>query len=95
MIYGKEQRQVIADNCSYKAILKATDSGTQEYLSKLVGTFDRKKQSRSVNHDFSGMTSGGGISTTTEERRIIKPEEFAYLEQIILLTDPKRIYEGR
>ena len=42
LIYGRESRQVIADNCSYKAILKATDADTQEYFSKLVGTYDKR-----------------------------------------------------
>ena len=42
-IYGKEVAEVIADNCSYKAILKASEPETQEWCSKLVGTYDKKR----------------------------------------------------
>lgn len=87
LIYGKESRQVIADNCSYKAILKATDADTQEYFSKLVGTYDKIKKSSSANFEqYTQMGKGTGTNTTTEEKRIIKPEEFATLDKIVLLT---------
>ena len=87
LIYGKESRQVIADNCSYKAILKATDADTQEYFSKLVGTYDKIKKSSSANFEqYTQMGKGTGTSKTTEEKRIIKPEEFATLDKIVLLT---------
>ena len=87
LIYGRESRQVIADNCSYKAILKATDADTQEYFSKLVGTYDKIKKSSSANFEqYTQMGKGTGTSTTTEEKRIIKPEEFATLDKIVLLT---------
>lgn len=87
LIYGKETRQVIFDNCQYKAILRATDQDTQEYLSKLVGTYDKEKTSTSAN--FGAITqhdTGSGTTKTTEEKRIIKPEEFSTLEDIVLLT---------
>lgn len=87
LIYGKETRQVIFDNCQYKAILRATDQDTQEYLSKLVGTYDKIKKSTSASFGaFSKIDTGSGTSKTTEEKRIIKPEEFATLEDIVLLT---------
>lgn len=87
MIYGKEARQVIADNCQYKAILNATDAETQEYFSRLVGTYDKKKKSQNANYEqYTGMGKGTGASQTTEEKRIIKPEEFATLQDIILLS---------
>lgn len=87
LIYGKESRQVIADNCSYKAILKATDADTQEYFSKLVGTYDKMKKTSSANFEqYTQMGKGTGASKTTEEKRIIKPEEFATLDKIVLLT---------
>jgi type IV secretion system protein VirD4 len=103
-IYGREQRQIIADNCSYKAILRATDAETQEYFSKLVGTEEREKRTYSRGADYVGSPIRGpdGIgamawdlilrnqaastSITTEEKRIIKPEDFAYLQEIVLLT---------
>lgn len=87
MIYGKEARQVIADCCNYKAILSATDGDTQEYLSRLVGTYDKGRSSTSANYaPFTGIGAGTGTSSTTEEKRIIKPEEFATLQKIVLLS---------
>lgn len=87
LIYGKETRQVIFDNCQYKAILRATDQDTQEYLSKLVGTYDKTKTSSNANYGaYLNENKGTGTSTTTEEKRIIKPEEFATLEDVVLLT---------
>lgn len=86
-IYSKEQRQIIADNCSYKAILKATDSDTQKYFAELVGTYDKLKFSSNSNFEqYTNLGTGTGRSITTEEKKIIKPEEFAYLEDIILLS---------
>jgi len=86
MIYGKDSRKVIADNCQYKAILSATDAETQEYFSKLVGTCDKSKKSNSYNSDAFGIGKGTGTNTTTEEKRRIKPEDFATLKDIVLLT---------
>ena len=82
-IYGKDVAEVIADNCSYKAILKAGEPNTQEWCSKLVGTYDRKKVSSNYNADIMGVGKGQGTSTGTEEKRIIKPEEFAYLQDVV------------
>jgi len=87
VIYGKEQRQVIADNCQYKAVLNATDADTQDYFSRLVGTFDKSKSSTYANFEqYTGLGKGTGTSETTEDRRIIKPEEFATLSDIVLLS---------
>lgn len=102
-IYGHDQRKVIADNCSYKAILQATDADTQKYFSQLVGTEEREKKTYSkkdislldhlmapVGSEKGGHASpldqGKSVSTTTEEKAIIKPEEFAYLKDIVLLS---------
>ena len=86
-IYGKENRQVIADNCQMKAILSATDADTQDYFSRLVGTYDKRKTSSSAQfEEFTSAGQGRGVSSTTEEKRIIKPEEFATLTDIVLLT---------
>lgn len=82
-IYGKDIAEVIADNCSYKAILKASEPNTQEWCSKLVGTYDKKKVSSSYNADVMGVGKGQGMSSSTEEKRIIKPEEFAYLTDVV------------
>lgn len=88
-IYSKEKRKIIADNCRYKAILNAFDSDTQDYFSRLVGTYDMVKESSSKNFDFVGFKHGTGKTKTTEERKIIKPEEFAYLHDTLVLFTPK------
>ena len=85
MIYGEKQAGSICDNCTYKAILKASEPATQKWCSDLVGTYDKTKKSSSVNADNFGMGKGSGISTTTEEKRIIKPEEFAYLQDVVCI----------
>jgi type IV secretion system protein VirD4 len=86
-IYGKEFRQVIADNCSYKAILQATDADTQQYFSRIVGTYEKKTESRSENYaPLTGFERGKTVSEHIEEKYIIKPEEFATLTDIVLLT---------
>ena len=82
-IYGKDFAEVIADNCQYKAILKANTPETQEWCSKLVGTYDKRKVSSNYNADVMGIGKGQGTSTGTEEKRIIKPEEFAYLQDVV------------
>ncbi len=84
-IYGKDTAEVIADNCNYKAILKASEPNTQEWCSKLVGTYDKLKLSSNVNADMIGFGKGTGQSKTTEEKRIIKPEEFAFMQDIVCI----------
>jgi len=86
MIYGNEARKVIADTCAYKAVLGATDADTQEYFSKLVGTFEKVRATQTQSRDFVGAATGSSSSFSEDiEKRIIKPEEFAYLREIILL----------
>jgi type IV secretion system protein VirD4 len=87
VIYGTSYRQVIADNCQYKAVLSATDAQTQEYFSRLVGTYDRTKITTSKTFkEETQEVKNTGISETLEEKRLIKPEEFATLRDIVLLT---------
>lgn len=83
--YGKDVAEVIADNCSYKAILKASEPTTQKWCSDLVGTYDKRKNSSNYNADIVGIGKGQGTSRTTEEKKIIKPEEFAYLQDVVCL----------
>jgi type IV secretion system protein VirD4 len=87
MIYGHDAQEVIADTCAFKAVLGATDANTQEYFSKLVGTYEKIRSSQSQNFDpYIGAPTGHGTSTSQDyEKRIIKPEEFATLQEIILL----------
>jgi len=86
-IYGHDERKVISDTCAYKAILGATDADTQEYFSRLVGTYDKQVTSTGTHRE---AYTGIGKSTSTHiseiEKRIIKPEEFGRLTDIVLLT---------
>lgn len=85
-IYGKEQRQIITDNCAYKAILGATDSDTQKYFSTLVGTHEMQRESFTKDRKnlvFHDITSS---NISIVDKPIIRPEEFAYLKDIVLLT---------
>src|SRR5512138_2098341 len=63
--YGQEQRKIIADNCGYKAILRATDADTQRYFSQLVGTELQKQKS----YTSSGFIQGS-VTTSYAERSI-------------------------
>jgi type IV secretion system protein VirD4 len=87
-IYGHAHRQTIVNNCAFRAVLNATDAETQDYFSRLVGTYDRYKVSYSRNFEGEDTDSvkGSGENQTTENVRIIKPEEFATLRDIVLLT---------
>jgi len=85
--YGRESRQVIADTCQYKAVLNVTDVESQEYFSKAVGTYDKIRIIKSQQYaPITKIKSGSSTTTMTEEKPLIKPHEFATLEQIVLLT---------
>ena len=102
LIYGIEGRRVLVDNCAYKAILSAFDAESQEYFSKLVDTYDKIRISKSTTKSpFLAFPSSKGAHETTEEKRIIKPSEFATLRDIVMLTpdgyfrvDKKPYYES-
>ena len=86
-IYGHNERKVISDTCGYRAILSATDADTQEYFSKLVDTYDKMRIANNTNYDpYIGLPTGIGENISTEEKRIIKPSEFAVLRDIVLLS---------
>ena len=82
VIYGKDERRIISDTCAYKAILSATDPDTQDYFSKLVGTYEKRKQT-TTSAFINPM--GNSKSITTEEKPIIKPADFATLRDVVLL----------
>jgi len=86
LIYGKEARQVIADTCQYKAILSAYDVDSQEYFSRLVGTHEVEKQSTNTQTGRANiLPTGHGTTISMEEKRKVKPEDFATLGDIVLL----------
>jgi len=90
MIYSHDAQEVIADTCAFKAVLGATDANTQEYFSKLVGTYEKIRSSHSQNYDpYIGAPTGHSTQTAQDyEKRIIKPEEFAALQDQLILLYP-------
>jgi type IV secretion system protein VirD4 len=80
-IYGKDNANIITDNCNYKAILKAAESETMKWCAELVGKYDKEKLSSNYNADVMGMSKGTGQGRTTEQRYIIEPSDFQYLAE--------------
>lgn len=80
-VYGKDNANVIADNCGYKAILKATEPETQKWCAELVGKYDKEKKSSNYNANMLGVGKGTGTGKTTEQRFIIEPSDFGYLAE--------------
>jgi len=94
LIYGKEAREVIAETCPYKVVLNATSPDTQEYFSKMVGTYDRIKTSNNISYLGIGIKTGMGESEYMEKTRRIEPHEFATFEKTaILLTARYGVFE--
>jgi len=86
-IYGKSTSHVIIENCSFKAVLGATDVESQQYFSNLYGTRKAASISFNVNHDPSvGHITGysGQVSETREP--IIFPEKFQTMDNIVFFT---------
>lgn len=89
MIYGRDARKVIADNCTFKAVLGATDAETQEYFSKLVGTYEKLKTQYNQNYSPFDIHSGSGRQSSYDDGKpIIRPEEFATLQNELILLYP-------
>ena len=78
-LYGKTGAKVLFDNMSIKVLLSASDPETQEYYSKLTGTYDKTKKSFSDNKGDFKITGTSGINVSQEEKRLIKPEDMATL----------------
>ena len=86
-IYGVHARRGIIDNCPYKAILNATDADSQAYFSKIVGTAEIEKESRSASiNSETGLESSTSSSWSKKREPIIHPHEFASLDDIVLMT---------
>jgi type IV secretion system protein VirD4 len=86
-IYGRDARRTIIDNCTYKAILGATDADSQEYFSRLVGTCEVEKESHGIQYDADeGIETGRGSNWSKHREPIIFPEEFAKLKDAVLIT---------
>lgn len=60
--YGKESRQIIIDNCQYKAILNVTDPENQKIFSDMIGSINVRKMGVSDSSSESrGENSGAAL----------------------------------
>lgn len=85
LVYSKDNRKIILDNCRFKYVLSATDVETQKYFSDLSG--QKRVMSKSWN-EGNGMLGSDGRSETSVP--LIRPEDFAHLDQPVLLADKLR-----
>jgi type IV secretion system protein VirD4 len=95
-VYGKDKRNIIVGNCSYKVILSAEDTETAEYFSKMVGTFDKPQKSKGKSMiPFLKIPIGENEHTTPVEKRRYKPEDFYSLptRNILILVTPYGNFE--
>lgn len=79
MIYGSDTRKVMTDNCSYKVILNASDADSQQYFSKLAGTYVKYQRSYTRGRNSS-------YSISEHELPIVRPEELATLKKELVIT---------
>lgn len=82
LIYGHAERSAMMNNYSYKAVLGANDTETQEYFAKLIGYKNITKNSTSKN--------GKHITYTTSETKdfAIEPSALAHLKNELILLHP-------
>lgn len=63
--YGKESRQIIVDNCPYKAILNVTDPENQKIFSDMIGSINVRQNGISDSSSRSkGENSGSSVGET-------------------------------
>lgn len=82
-IYGKESRQIIVDNCQYKAILNVTDPENQKTFSDMIGSINVGNVSISTDDDENTHFHFQGDRS---REPIIYPHELATLKDIVLIT---------
>ncbi len=86
-LYGQDIRRIIIDNCSYIAILKATDHDTQRAFSEMIGTAKTVTRGIGANYDTpTGEMNGYSRSITESREPAIFPHELATLKDIVLIT---------
>lgn len=91
-IYGKESRQIIIDNCQYKAILNVTDPENQKVFSDMAGSIKVGSLSVSINNNDKYKH----FQVSESREPLIHPHEFATIEDVVLIT-PKgfcRVYKA-
>lgn len=83
MLYGKDERKVIVDNCTFKLVINATDTETQKYFSDMAGQKTVVLKSYSQGE---GYRKEQTFTTTEQGVPLIRPEEFGLLEKPILFA---------
>lgn len=78
-LYGKEGMQSLVDNFNVSVILGATSPESQRFFSEKIGTYYKNVQSKSSNHQTLKIGGSVGTSSSEQERKLVKPEEFARL----------------
>lgn len=80
LVYSKDERKVILDNCAYTVVLSGNDPETRTYFSDLAGKAD---------HDKVSTTTGGrasSTSTSSQEGYAIHPNTWKSLgEQLVVI----------
>ena len=85
-IYGKYDREIIADNCSHLVGLGANDPATQRYLADRVGTRLRKQYSLSKQMDHRFHTTGYTWQTGECREYLVQPHEFSAQDDAVLVS---------
>lgn len=88
VIYSRDQRKAILDNCSYWCILRVSDVESARYVSDAIGTYDRQRITHSTNRADMKALGGSSRSVGLEEKRILKPEELNKLDKELILISP-------
>lgn len=83
--YGAITRRTILDNCPFKAILGVYDAETQQYFAKLVGTYLIPRTGCTANFDSDGYPAGYSIGISVTRDYIIQPNEFSFLDDLVLI----------
>lgn len=95
--YGKQSRQIILDNCPFKAILSVADPETQKALSDMIGSINVCKKGISDSNNTSetislsngrsqGLSRSISTSMSIVREPVVFPHELATLKDILLLT---------
>ena len=80
LLYGKSERMAMMNNFSFKVILEASDTETQDYFAKLIGYKPTKKKSVSTSNVNTTKT------LADDKEWIIEPAKLARLgDNLILL----------
>lgn len=89
--YGRDSRQIIVDNCQYKAILNVTDPENQRIFSDMVGSITVPRVGVSTgSSDMGGdITTNRGSQFSESREPILYPHEFAALGKRMVLMTPE------